>query len=260
MRIRLLNLLLFAALAVAASRLWQFLRESPPALPAVAATTSPETALTRREQPAAAAAIRPETYDVIVARDLFSPTRGVILPAPVAEAKPAPKPQPPPKLTLYGVVIVDGEKSAYLQEGAQESRPQKVHENGRFAGGTVGAIRPDGLTFIFNGTDIVVPLRTPKEGVAAPPAAEQGADAQRTTTPPVFPRRARAPGANQAQMPAPLNQMPATMNRIPAAPGVPRFPGDALDTPPAESTEGVPAEEENAQESPFGGMAEEKME
>lgn len=260
MRTRLLNLLLFAALALAGSRLWLFVREPPPTLPPIAAETTSPAAAAPRGQPAAVAEIRPEAYDVIVARDIFSPTRGVVPPAPVSEARPASKPQPPPRLTLYGVVIVDGVRSAYIQEGAQESRPQKVLENGRFAGGTVTAIKPDGLTFLFNGAEIAVPLRTPKEGAAAPPAPETGADAQRSATPPVFPRRPKATGASQAQVPAPLNQMPSPMNRIPAAPGVPRFPGDALDTPPAESMEGSPVEEEMQQENPFGGFIEEKLE
>ena len=112
---------------------------------------------------------------MIVARDLFSPARGVVPPAPAVAGKPAPKPLPPPKLTLYGVVILDGEKSAYLQEGTQQGRPVKVRENENFANGVVKTIRPDGLTFLFGGSEINVPLRTPKEGAVAPPPAAQDA-------------------------------------------------------------------------------------
>jgi len=71
-------------------------------------------------------------------------------------------------------VIVDGEKSAYLQEGAQESRPRKVRENDNFAGGVVKAIRPDGVTFLFAGSEINVPLRTPKDVAGTPPPRGQG--------------------------------------------------------------------------------------
>ena len=122
MRIRLLNMLLLAAVLFAVFRLWLFLGEPPPALPAISAgAATPAAEATEPGQDAEVQESRPEAYDVIVARDLFSPTRGVVPPAPAAAAMPAPKPQPAPKLTLYGVVIIDGEKTAYLQEGTQEA-------------------------------------------------------------------------------------------------------------------------------------------
>jgi hypothetical protein len=155
-------------------------------------------------------------YDVIVARDLFSPARGVVPPAPIGTPKPAPKPQSPPKLTLYGVVITDGEKAAFIQEGPQEARPRKVRENENFAGGVVKAIRPDGVTFLFAGSEIIVPLRAPKERVGAPSPRDQeaGVSAPRPEAPAAAPRR---------QMPtaAPQMPVPARSRQAPPAPGMP---------------------------------------
>jgi hypothetical protein len=222
-RTRLLNLLLLAALALAASRLWLFLREPPPALPAPpAVAASPAAGGLRREPPAPPPEPQPESYDLIVARDVFSPARGVVPPAPAAAAKPAEKPQPPPKVTLFGVVILDGQKTAYLQEGSAEGRPRKIREGERFAGGIVSAIRPDGVTFLFGGNEVAVPLRTPKEGAPGlqPPVPGAGA-VQRPETPAPVPRRLPQPSVQQGRPAAPVRQ-------VPAAPVVPRF------TPPVE--------------------------
>jgi hypothetical protein len=228
-----LNLLLLAALALAVSRLWLFLREPPPALPAVGTAGAPTPEAFTREQPVAPAEIRPEPYEVIVARDVFSPARGIVPPEPPAAARPAEKPQPPPKLTLYGVVILDGEKSAYLHEGAQEGRPRKIREGEQFAGGVVKAIRPDGVTFVFAGSEIPIPLRTPKEGAAAAPvqAPVAGGTVQRQVTPAPIPRRLSQPRVQQGRPTAPVRQVP------PAA-VMPRF------TPPEEPVEGDAGGEE----------------
>ena len=205
MRTRLLNLALLAALVFAISRLWLFLGEPPPSLPTIESPASqPAEAATEREPTAAAAESAPETYEVIVARDLFSPARGVVPPAPAVASKPAPKPLPPPKLTLSGVVILDGEKSAYLQEGTQQGRPVKVRENENFANGVVKTIRPDGITFLFGGSEIIVPLRTPKDGAVTPAPASQDAAGitPRQPAPATFPRRQMPPGIPQGQPPA----------------------------------------------------------
>lgn len=227
---RLLNLLLLAALALAAGRFWSFLREPPPKLPAPAATAAQETrAPVGPEAPAEAAPGAAEGYDVIVARDLFSPTRGVVSPAPEQPARPAAPPQPPPKLTLFGVVIVDGEKAAFLQEGSQETKPRKVREGERFAGGVLSAIRPDGVTFLFGGREIAVALRTPKEGISQiPPAPVQpgtpaagAAGGLQGGAPAVFPRQYTPPVVRQPPPRVP-QQLP---RRIP--PGVAHTPSVA---------------------------------
>jgi len=220
-RIRLLNVVLLAALVFAISRLWLFLGEPPPSLPAINAGATPSAVpATKREQNAEVAELPPAAYDVIVARDLFSPTRGVVPPAPTAATKPASKPLPAPKLTLYGVVIIDGEKTAYLQEGTQEGRPRKVRENEHFAGGVVKTIRPDGITFLFSGSEITVPLRTPKFGAEALSARGQapGGSAPRPGTPVAFPRRQLPTGR---QLPAPGSPATATHAMPPAFPGMP---------------------------------------
>ena len=236
MRTRLLNLLLLAALGLAVSRLWTLVREPPPVLPAIETVAAPAARGTAEgEEPGAPAQIRPESYDVIVARDVFSPARGVVPPAPTAAAATAVK-TPPPRLTLYGVVILDGEKSAYLLEGAQEGRPRKVREGENFAGGTVKEIRSGGVTFLFAGGEIVVPLRTPKEGGGATQGQNSAAAVQRPEPPAALPRRLAQPGAQPAQMPLPGRQ-------IPAAPGM--RPAD-----PSDQSVGV---EEYFPQEPFGG-------
>jgi hypothetical protein len=214
-RIRFVNLLLAALLVLAAVRLWTALRAPLPQLPPPPAAESPggmeaAAAAPPAESPAGAGA---EGYDAIVARDLFSAARGVIPPAPPPAAKPAPKPAAQPKLTLSGVVIVDGEKSAYLLEGTQEARPRKVREGEAFAGGTVKLIRPDGITFLFGGSEITVPLRTPKDAGGAARPAEVAATPVR---PDALPRR--------AGQPAPPPGTAGQVRRPPQAiPGMPRL-------------------------------------
>ena len=227
-RTRFLNLLLLAALVFAVFRLWLFLGEPPPALPVItgAATSPADTG--KPEPPAEAVEPRPEGYDGIVARDLFSPTRGVVPPAPTAAIKPAAKPQPaaPPKLTLAGVVIIDGEKIAYVQEGSQEARPRKVKENESFAGFVVKAIRPDGITVMFSGNEINVPLRVPRDTPEAPAPRSQSvaSPAPRPETPTAFPRRQLPTGIQQGQMPTGMQpgQIPAGLQQgLMPAPGRP---------------------------------------
>lgn len=255
MRIRLLNLLLLSVLGLAAARLVGFLREPPPALPPIAAEAPPAAAGTAAaDQEPAPGEPRPETFDVIVARDLFSPTRGVVQPAPAAAAKPAPRAQPPPKLTLYGVVILDGEKSAFLHEGGQEARPKKVREKESIAGGIVTSIRPDGVTFLFGGSEIAIPLRVPKEapavratatGAAAAAAARSRAAAaarRRSGQQPMVPGQPGQMPIGGAQMGA-----PGPAGEDPAATGMPVFPVPA--EPPADFGQ----EEEVLLEDTFDG-------
>jgi hypothetical protein len=244
-RIRLLNLLLLSAVVLAVSRLWIFLGEPPPALPAIGAgTTTPATEQIEREQVAEVPESRPEAYDVIVARDMFSPARGVVPPAPSAATKPPPKALAPPNLTLSGVVIIDGDKAAYLQEGSQEARPRKVRENENFAGGVLKAIRPDGVTFLFAGSEINVPLRIPKDGAGAPSPRGLGSGgtiprAESPVAPVALPRRQKPIGAQQVQMPVP--------GRPPGA--APRMPGAA---PPVQPESEVFEDEEFPEEFPPG--------
>jgi hypothetical protein len=213
-RLRLVNLLLAALLALSAARLSTALRAPQPQLPREPVAQTAAGAGAIPEVPAAGvpAAGATEGYDAIVARDLFSATRGVVPPEPPAVAKPAPKPPVQPKLTLTGVVIVDGEKAAYLQEGAQEAKPRKVREGESFAGGTVKLIRPDGITFLFAGSEVAVPLRTPKDGGAPP---RPGEAATMPPQPEVAPRR---PG--QPVIPDAAAQLRRQQQGIP---GVPRL-------------------------------------
>ena len=205
MRTRLLNAVLFAALAASGVRLWQIVREPPPTLPAGAAAANAYTAgTTNREKKDAVGEIRPDGYNLIVARDMFSPSRGVVPPAPAPAVIPPPKPAPVPKLTLAGVVIIDGEKTAYLQEGTQEARPRKVREKESFAGGVVGAIRPDGVTFLFGGSEINIPLRLPKSGADSARVVDTGDAAPRAESAATMPRRLPTPVPARPMTPAPV--------------------------------------------------------
>jgi hypothetical protein len=212
-RLRLVNLLLAALLALSAARLWTAVRAPQPQLPPepVAQTAAGAGAIAESTAAGAPAAGGTEGYDAIVARDLFSAARGVVPPEPAAAAKPAPKPPVQPKLTLTGVVIVDGEKAAYLQEGAQEAKPRKVREGEGFAGGTVKLIRPDGITFLFAGSEVAVPLRTPKDAGPAPRPGEVA------PAPPAQPIPApRRPG--QPPLPNAAGQLRRPGQMIPGAP------------------------------------------
>ena len=124
-------------------------------------------------------------------------------------------------MTLYGVVIIDGERTAYLLEGAQEGRPRKVRENESFAGGVVKTIRPDGVTVLFSGSEIDVPLRTPKPAATAPRGQEAGGASPRPETPAAFPRRQLPTAAQQSQKPAPGRPAPAASGMPIGAPGMP---------------------------------------
>lgn len=252
MRTRLANVLLLAALVLAVTRLWQFIGEPPPMLPTITAgATGPAATAGNREQKVEVAESRPATYDVIVARDLFSSTRGIVTPAATAMINPAPKPQPVPKLTLYGVVIIDGEKTAYIQEGTQEGRPRKVRENESFAGGVVNTIRPDGVIFFFAGSEINVPLRTPKVGAEAPSprGQESGSAAPRSQPPAAFPRRQTPTDSPPGLVPAPSHQMTS----VPGMPTVP--PGMQSVAPPVEPGGEIFGAEEFPEGSMPGGAA-----
>jgi hypothetical protein len=227
-RVRLLNLLLLAALLLASSRLLQLLREPAPALPPSETEAAAPSEMPGGDDAATAPPVepQPESYDVIVARNPFSPTRGVVQPSPVAGAKPAAPPAPPPKLTLYGVVIVNGDRTAYIQEGAQESRPKKVKEKDHIGGGVVSAIRPDGVTVVFGGTEVSIPLRSPKD---VPAAAGAPAAAARGKAPQKVQRRAvpTPPAPGQMPMPAAPGQPVMPTGQEPAESGMPAFPADA---------------------------------
>lgn len=249
MRTRLLNLALLVTLILAASRLWLFLGEPPPALPAITAgATAPAAGSTNSEQKTEVMDLRPEIYDVIVARDLFSATRGVVPSAPAPTS--APRLQPAPKLTLYGVVISDEEKAAYLQEGTQDGRPRKVRENEHFAGGIVKIILPDAIIFSFSGSEIKVPLRAPKfgaESAASRTPAPGGAAVPRPGSPAEFPRRQLPTGVRQGQLPIPGR--PAIAPPSPPA----AFPGMSSGVPAAEPVgEGFEEEEFPEGSTPAG--------
>jgi|GEM_PF-4580099 len=61
------------------------------------------------------------------------------------------------QLVLYGVIIVDGKKTALLQDVSQ-THPRNIHEGESFAGGVITAIRSNGVTFRYAEQDLNIPL------------------------------------------------------------------------------------------------------
>lgn len=222
----LVNLLLCAAVAITGSRFWSSWQQPLPGLPApppAARIPTPPEQVT----PGKAGDAAKEIYDIIVARDLFSPARGIVAATATKAAGPAAKPLPPPKLTLYGVVILDAEKTAFLQEGTQETKPRRVREGEAFAGGKVSAIRPDGISFLFAGNEVSVPLRTPKENIAPPQTARQPEQPAPVPTPQgALQQQFQTPqGASAPQFQTPQRGVPPQIRppgvRVPSGPSQP---------------------------------------
>ncbi len=186
------NLLLAVGVMVAVARLAGYWRQPLPSLPA-APEPPPAASPVGQLHPSALAE---EDYGVIVSRNLFSPIRSVAPPSPSGEA-PAPAPAaPPPKITLYGVVIEDGgEKTAYLKEDSQGqgTKPRAVREGDTVSGGKVSAIGSNRVTLVFGGKEVIVPLRSPKGKVAAPPRPPVAAPPR-----PSQPPRLQPPGRSPA--------------------------------------------------------------
>src|SRR5215467_10987871 len=168
----------------------------------------------RRAQPASpdelaaptAADEKLTTYNVIVAKHLFNPSRSEGGPPPAA-----PAPPPPPKPTLLGVVV-DGQTSRAYLEDAVTKRVLGYRIGDSISGGRLDKITDDKVVIVRPDGAVDVLLRdpskpkppTPPAGAPGQPAPPQAAQPGLTTPPaqpPVTPRAVRRLPAEQQPQP-----------------------------------------------------------
>ncbi len=200
-RLLLLNLVLVTAGVVFSVYIVRILLASPQ-LPAPPALTAPPAGRAPTDESARAA--RPlASYDVVAARNLFNPSRSEAGTAAAPVAKPI----------LYGVVLKDGAREAFLEDPVTK-KVLAYKPGDEVAGGQLERIEADRVVIRRGEGTFEVLLRDPQKPKAvaaaqpAPPAAQ----------PP--PPSAR-PQAQQAPTPASPAQPPATLFRRPQSPAVP---------------------------------------
>ena len=143
------------------------------------------------------------TYNVIVAKHLFNPSRSEGGPPPAA-----PAPPPPPKPTLLGVVV-DGPKSRAYLEDAVTKRVLGYRIGDTISGGRLDKITDDKVVIVRPDGAVDVLLRDPSK--PKPPAAPTaGAPGQPT------PPQAGAPQPGQPTPPAQPPMTPRALRRLPA--------------------------------------------
>ena len=178
-------------------------RRAAPAAPPVTATPPPPV------EPAS-------SFNVVAARNLFSPTRTE---APVAAATPA-APQLP-KPNLYGIILRDGAPVAYLEDPASK-RVGGYRVGDAVAGGTVKRIGADHVVLNRPEGDISVRLRDPSK----PRPAAQPAAGPTGTPPPGMPGATPLPGVPPVAASPQPQQPDGTVTRqpLPQSPVLPRRP------------------------------------
>src|SRR5882724_5767551 len=171
---------------------------APRSRPPVAAPGEPPPAGDSR-QPA-------EAYNVIAARNLFSPTRSETTGPATAGNAPALVAKP----NLHGVVLRDGSPIAYLEDPLTK-RIAGYRIGDPIAGGTVQTISADAVVIARPDGMVDVRLRDPSKPRPAPPAAGQPA----VPGQPPSMGQPQAPGA--VPTPGPMQAPPRTFT----PPGVP---------------------------------------
>ncbi len=110
-----------------------------------------------------------EVYDVIATRTLFHPNRS----EPTRSEAIAPILPPAPTLALYGVVISDDTRLAYLQDLA--TKQIFGYKTGdKLAGGQVERIEPDRVVITRTDGPFEVMLHRPREPLPVVPSPEEG--------------------------------------------------------------------------------------
>jgi hypothetical protein len=201
-RLLLLNLVLVTAGVVFSAHIVRTLLASS-SLPALPAVTAPSAG--RAPTGESASQARPlASYDVIAARSLFNPGRSETGTASIA---------PVSKPLLYGVVLRDGTREAFLEDPVTK-KVLAYRPGDQVAGGQLERIEADRVVIRRGEGTFEVLLRDPQKPKAvaaaqpAPPAAQPPPPSVRPQVQP-----APTPGA-----PA---QPPATLFRRPQAPAVP---------------------------------------
>jgi hypothetical protein len=126
-------------------------------------------------------------YAVVATRNLFNPARSDAATGPAAGPALAAKP------LLHGVVIRDGASVAYLEDPATK-RTSGYRVGDAIAGGTLQAIKADGVVIARPDGPVDVRLRDPAKPRPAPAATAAAPAAPGTTATPALPQ---APGAAQ---------------------------------------------------------------
>src|SRR5499426_477493 len=211
---------LFVALMIRTSRTgWpapEPARARPPATAAAPVPPPPDAA------PAA------QSYGIIAARNLFSPTRTEAPPTPVAQAATLPKPN------LFGVIVRDSGSIAYLEDPVTK-RVAGYRQGDAIAGGTVQTIASDRIVLARPDGNVDVRLHDPSRPKPAPaptppaagvpgrptPGVPPGAPAGAVPTVPPAPQAEGQVGARRPLPPNLLRRLPpaATTPTPPAEPG-----------------------------------------
>jgi len=166
----------------------------------------------------------PSAYNVVAARNLFSPTRTEAPSSTSVTALPVSRPN------LFGVVVRDGGSVAYLEDPTTK-RVAGYRVGDKIQGATVQAIKVDGVTIDGPGGPMDVRLHEPNKPRAMPAAATATPPSVAPALPGVIPPAATAPAPSQAAQPPP---QPAQQGMVPPAgqpPGV-GVPGQPGVTPP----------------------------
>ena len=202
-RLLLLNLVLVTTAAVVFSVYIARTLLASHQLPASPAVAAPPADRAPTEESARAA--RPlASYDVIAARNLFSPSRSE---TGTAAVTPAIMP------LLYGVVLKDGAPAAFLEDPVTK-KVLAYRTGDQVAGGKIERIEADRVVIRRGEGTFEVLLRDPQKAKAVATA--------QPTTPALQPPPAGAgPKAQTAPTPAAPGQPPATLFRRPQAPASP---------------------------------------
>jgi hypothetical protein len=180
-------------------------------------------------EPAATSDARPgaQAYNVIAARNLFSPTRSETAgPATGAGSAPALIAKP----SLHGVVLRDGSPIAYLEDPLTK-RIAGYRIGDPIAGGTVQTISADAVVISRPDGMVDVRLRDPsKPRPAPPPAVQQPAPGQ--PQPGQLPDRGAVPVPGPTQVPPRTFTPPATAPQpVPPQAIQPPAPGQPIPMP-----------------------------
>jgi len=142
------------------------------------------------------------SYQIIVQKDLFRPSRTEYKPD---IAKATLPPSPPPK--LFGVLIMENNKIAILEEPSSKRR-KNYHSGDTIGDFIVSEIEKDKVILLRGEEKVVVSLREIK---TISPPARQGAVPQRPAQRPITPQR---PPASPTPAPT-LPPMPEIMEEFP---------------------------------------------
>src|SRR5881397_2609170 len=152
-------------------------------------------------------------YNVVAARNLFSPTRTEAPSSSVVTASPLIKPN------LFGVVVRERGSIAYLEDPTTK-RVAGYRVGDRIMGGTVQAIKADGVTIDAPGGAMDVRLHDPGKPRATPAAA---AGTPQPGMAPVLP--GVIPPTATTPVPPTVAQPPTQPNQPPVMPGQPPMVG-----------------------------------